>query len=178
MNTNQNQGWLVEKTIRETLIDSGLTPGTPEYKKAYDALKWRRKTPEQREAKYRAITAARQKRRSVDPVYAEKMRLQWRKKKKRDRKKRGEQINEYQRQYYQKNRASRVERIKKRRHERDPSIGLATLLHRIKRGDSSPAELAEFARAATDKLNSLGSLESRKRIHSGRKSRGHDGKTE
>lgn len=178
MNTNRRQGFPVARTIRDCLIEKGLTPGTPEYKKAYDAEKWLRHSPEAKKKKYREVIEYRRKKRNEDPVYAEKIRAQDRAKKARNRKKRGDEVNEYQRKNYQANRRDRLERIKSRRYERDPARGLATLLNRIKRGDSKPSELAEFARTATDKLNSLGSVASGKRIHRGRKAGGHGTPTE
>lgn len=142
-------------SIREELISEGFQPGTVEFKKAYEAKKWRRKTPEQRSKKYKRVHAARMARAESDPDYREKLRKQWRSKSERLRKENRGEVNEYQREHYRQNRDHRLQQIKERRHERDPSIGLATLLQGVKRGDVTEREFLERARAAVDKFNTL-----------------------
>jgi hypothetical protein len=153
------------KTVREECIEAGFVPGTHEYRKAYERFRWKRRSKDSRancgmNCNHEYV----RERMRRDDVYAEKMREKWRKAKERQRKKRGDEINAKQKEWYQENREAALESIKRGRYRRDPARGLATLLKRVERGDLGAAEFLEHARTAVDKLNSLGSGVRRSRL--------------
>lgn len=92
---------------------------------------------------------------SEDSIFAEKIRNRWKLKKQRQRLRRGEEINERQRESYKRNREKRLESIIAARRKRNPAIGLATLDNDLRSGKISLREYVDKYRAAIEQCRSL-----------------------
>ena len=150
------------KPIRSLLIEKGLTPGTQEYRREYERIRWHRRSEESRKNCGQAGHAYVKARMERDPEFAERMRKKWNAQKKKQRSRRGEEINASQRKNYKQKRDHHLQVIYEGRKRRNPARGLSTLLRKLEQRDLSPAEFLKHARSAVDKLNSLGGRSPRK----------------
>jgi len=157
------------KTIRELLIEKGLTPGSKEYRREYERERWHRRSPESKANCGQAGHAYVRARMERDPEYAAKMRARWKEQKIKQRQRRGDEINGQQRKNYKAKRDHHLAIIKEGRKRRNPAHGLHSLLRGVERGTVSPGDFARHARAAIDKFDSLRSGGSRKRLPGRRK---------
>jgi len=123
-----------------------MCPLSPDEKRKRDRDRKREKLkncPELREA----INA--KKRSRYDPAkQREKYRRNYSKEKQRERKAKyraqnKERVNAYGREYYQRNREYWVSRILAARKKRNPTIGLYTVIHSVKRGDMQLSDAVE-----------------------------------
>lgn len=117
--------------------------------------KWEKKSPEKKKKKYQQDHLKRKLKFIEDPEYREKQRQQWRESAKRKRARRGEKINEQQRERYQAR--AEIERVKinNNRRRRDPTIGISTLINDVRAGRKPVRELIDRLRKANDELSTL-----------------------
>ena len=135
------------KPIPEILSEEGYVIGTKEYRRAYERIRWSRRSEESRKNCGQAGHEYVRQRMERDPEYAAKMRARWKAQKKKQRQRRGEEINASQRKNYKQKRDHHLQVIYEGRNRRNPARGIATLLRKLEQRDLSPAEFLKHARA-------------------------------
>lgn len=143
------------RPIPEILKESGLVPGTKEYRRAYWREQWNRKDPELRKEKGRKLNEARKRRFREDDNYRQATREKWKNSKRKKREKHGASINKKQREYYKSNKERLRKLIYEARKRRDPTRGLASLINMFRRGEIGLDELDRSISAAIIQLDAL-----------------------
>ena len=91
----------------------------------------------------------------LDDEFREKLRLEWKNRKRAQRERRRDEINQIQRQYYRNN----AEHIKKLtrdgRRRRNPTVGLASLIRDVRSGRKPARDLIDKLSTATIELSAL-----------------------
>lgn len=111
--------------------------------------------PSTKQKKNKARYLRLKRRMSEDPIFAEKIRNRWKLKKRKQRSRRGEEINERQRESYKRNRQKRLESIIAARRKRNPTIGLTAFDNDLRTGKISLREYVDKYRAAIEQCRSL-----------------------
>lgn len=143
------------KTVRETVLAMGLVPGTKEYLRAYKLERWNRLPLEKKKEKWAKSYQQRKLKFKNDPSFAEQLREKDRLQKRKQREKRKDEINAKQRENYRKGGEARRKLINEGKKRRDPTRGLTSLRHAVRRGDADPRELVDRTRAAISQCGAL-----------------------
>lgn len=150
---------------------------TKERKSLRASKRWQMLSIEEKRKKWRKSYEARVKRFKNDPIYAARLREKDRLQKQKQREKRKDEINAKQRENYAKGGEARKRSINEGKRRRDPTIGIASLVHAVRRGDVGADRLIERTLAAIDECGAL----IRRRAGEGlseRRSVEHDGESE
>lgn len=142
--------------LHDYCVSLGFTDKrSKEYKRAYEAEKWRRLTPEEKKAKRKQQMLRKKWRRQNDVNFLEKERLRDRKRKAKKRLENKDKVNEYQRKKYREAGEQRRKLINDGKYRRDPTRGLATLINDVKSGRRQPREIIAKLCDTIDKCGTL-----------------------
>lgn len=143
-----------DKSLHEHCVLLNLIRGTKEYKKAYEAEKWRRLPKEVQRQKWHASYLKRVERLKTDVSYLEKHREKDRLRKAKKLAANREKVNEYQRANYRRCGDERRKSINDGKYRRDPARGISTLIKDVRSGRRQPREIFDRLRTAIDKFGS------------------------
>jgi hypothetical protein len=141
--------------IKDLLLSKGYILGTPEYKKAYNLENWNRRSIESKRNSWRKGYEKKKLKLVTDSDYLNLQRQKDRERKAKQRKLRGDEINEKQRQRYRKNRKDQLRKILENRKRRDPTIGLASLIKDVRAGRRTIRELIDYTQSAVNECSAL-----------------------
>lgn len=143
------------KSLHEHCLDLGFSRGSNEYKREYEAEKWRRLTPAQKKKVWDRSYQARVKRLKTDPEFLEKTRARDRLRKAKERAENKDKVNERQRANYKAAGDGRRKLINDGKRRRDPTIGIASLVKDVRAGRRDARDLVNFTSAAIEQCSAL-----------------------